>query len=36
MTAAKIGTSGAIKRLDKMHAAGIIQKNIFHKYELHA
>jgi len=36
MTAANIGTSGAIKRLDKMHAAGVIQKNIFHKYELHA
>ena len=36
MTAAKIGTSGAIKRLDKMHAAGIIQKNLLHKYELHA
>lgn len=36
MTAAKIGTSGAIKRLDKMHAAGIIQKNLLNKYELHA
>jgi len=36
MTAAKIGTSGAIKRIDKMHAAGIIQKNLLHKYELHA
>jgi hypothetical protein len=36
MTAAKIGVSGAIKRIDKMHAAGIIQKNLLHKYELHA
>jgi hypothetical protein len=36
MTAAKIGPSGAIKRMDKMHAAGIIQKNLLHKYELHA
>ena len=35
MAAADIGTSGAVKRIDKMHAAGIIQKNIFHKYELH-
>lgn len=36
MSAADIGTSGAIKRLDKMHAAGIIQKNVFNKYELFA
>lgn len=36
MSAVEIGPSGAVKRLDKMHAAGIIQKNIFHKYELHA
>jgi len=36
MAAADIGISGAIKRIDKMHAAGIIQKNLLHKYELFA
>ena len=36
VTMGKIGASGARKRLEKMHAAGIIQKNIFHKYELSA
>jgi hypothetical protein len=36
MSAVQIGASGAIKRIDKMHAAGIIQKNLLHKYELHA
>lgn len=33
---AKIGASGARKRIEKMHAAGIIQKNLLHKYELSA
>jgi len=35
MAAADIGTSGAVKRIDKMHGAGVIQKNLLHKYELH-